>query len=173
MRMKKGGNKKFNKLRVEFFPKQLIGIFGAANESSYYTEFAVHAFRIYLCMIIFACVNKSCFIFLQAMGKALSSTLLSMTREIVFGVGFAVGFCQKIYFTDSLILPALLITGSDLVYGIYYYVVEFLMRGRINFGFCFLRVILPEMIYTALAGILLYRLLVALEQFLTPQRKEA
>ena len=74
---------------VEFFPKQLIGIFGAANESSYYTDFAVHAFRIYLCMMVFACVNKACFIFLRAMGKAASSTLLSMIREIVFGVGFA------------------------------------------------------------------------------------
>ena len=75
---------------VEFFPRQLIGIFGAANESSYYTDFAVHAFRIYLCMMIFACVNKACFIFLQAMGKAVESTALSMIREIVFGVGFAV-----------------------------------------------------------------------------------
>ena len=74
---------------VELFPRQLIGIFGAANESSYYTDFAVHAFRIYLCMMIFACVNKACFIFLQAMGKAVESTALSMIREIVFGVGFA------------------------------------------------------------------------------------
>ncbi|MCR5020080.1 MATE family efflux transporter [Ruminococcus sp.] len=75
---------------VEFFPRQLIGIFGAANESSYYTDFAVHAFRIYLCMMIFACVNKACFIFLQTMGKAVESTALSMIREIVFGVGFAI-----------------------------------------------------------------------------------
>ena len=76
-------------LIVEFLPRQLIAIFGAANESIYYTQFAVKAFRIYLCMIIFACVNKACFIFLQAMGKAASSTFLSMVREIVFGVGFA------------------------------------------------------------------------------------
>ena len=74
---------------VEFFPQQLINIFGAANESVYYTEFAIRAFRIYLCMMIFACVNKACFIFLQAMGKAVESTVLSMIREIVFGVGFA------------------------------------------------------------------------------------
>ena len=40
-------------------------------------------------MIIFACVNKATFIFLQAMGKAMASTMLSMVREIVFGVGFA------------------------------------------------------------------------------------
>ena len=74
---------------VECFPMQLIGIFGAANESVYYTDFAVKAFRTYLCMMIFACINKAAFIFLQAMGKAVASTMLSMVREIVFGVGFA------------------------------------------------------------------------------------
>ena len=74
---------------AEGFPRQLIAIFGAANESSYYTAFAVKAFRTYLCMMILACVNKACFIFLQAVGKALDSTLQSMLREVVFGVGFA------------------------------------------------------------------------------------
>lgn len=74
---------------AELFPRQLIAVFGASNESVYYTDFAVRAFRIYLCMMIPACVNKSCFIFLQAVGKALASTLLSMFREVVFGVGFA------------------------------------------------------------------------------------
>ena len=76
-------------LIVELFPHRLIAVFGAANESVYYTDFAVRAFRIYLCMMVFACVNKACFIFLQAMGKAAASTALSMVREIVFGVGFA------------------------------------------------------------------------------------
>ena len=76
-------------LIVEFLPKQLIAIFGAANESTYYTEFAVKAFRIYLCMIVLALVNKGAFIFLQALGKAKESSILSMIREILFGVGFA------------------------------------------------------------------------------------
>ena len=71
------------------FPYQLINIFGEANESVYYTDFAIKAFRTYLCMMILACLNKACFIFLQAMGKAAASTALSMIREVVFGVGFA------------------------------------------------------------------------------------
>lgn len=75
---------------VELFPNGLIRVFGAANESVYYTSFAIKAFRIYLCMMIFTCVNKATFIFLQAMGKAVASTMLSMVREIVFGVGFAI-----------------------------------------------------------------------------------
>lgn len=66
----------------KFFKKKAEKIF-------YYTEFAVKAFRTYLAFIILACVNKATFIFLQAMGKAVSSTLLSMVREILFGVGFA------------------------------------------------------------------------------------
>ena len=74
---------------AEGFPRQLIAVFGAANESSYYTDFAIKAFRTYLCMMVLACVNKACFIFLQAVGKAFSSTMLSMVREVVFGVGFA------------------------------------------------------------------------------------
>ena len=74
---------------AEFFPRQLIAIFGSGNESIYYTEFAVKAFRVYLCMVVFACINKAAFVFLQAMGKAAASTALSMVREIVFGVGFA------------------------------------------------------------------------------------
>ena len=74
---------------VEVFPKQLIGIFGAANESSYYTEFAVKAFRTYLCFMPMALVNKGTFIYLQSLGKAFMSSALSFVREVVFGVGFA------------------------------------------------------------------------------------
>ena len=77
-------------LIVELFPRQLIGIFGAANESNYYTDFAVKSFRIYLSMMVLAMVNKGSFIYLQAMGKAVQSTLISLTREIIFGVALPV-----------------------------------------------------------------------------------
>lgn len=76
-------------LVAQIFPRALIGIFGAANESVYYTGFAVRSFRVYLSMPVLACLNKATFIFLQAMGKALASTVLSMVREVVFDVGFA------------------------------------------------------------------------------------
>lgn len=69
------------------FPHQLIHIFGSENESIYYTDFAVKCIRIFLCMLVLSCVNKGTFIFLQSLGKAKESTILSMIREIVFGVG--------------------------------------------------------------------------------------
>ena len=76
-------------LIVELFPNQLIGIFGAANESVYYTQYAVKCFRVYLCMMVLATVNKGTFIYLQALGRAFASTAISMIREVLFGVGFA------------------------------------------------------------------------------------
>ena len=74
---------------VEFFPRQLIGIFGATNESQAYMDFAIKAFRTYLCLMPLATVNKGTFIYLQSVGKALASTMISMVREVIFGVGFA------------------------------------------------------------------------------------
>lgn len=76
-------------LIAELMPQQLIALFGASHESSYYTEFAIKSFRTYLCMMILATVNKGTFIYLQSLGKAKESTIISMVREVVFGVGFA------------------------------------------------------------------------------------
>lgn len=69
------------------FPQQFINIFGAENESVYYTDFAIKTIRIFLCLLPLSCLNKGTFIFLQSLGKAKESTALSMMREIIFGVG--------------------------------------------------------------------------------------
>ncbi len=89
-------------LIVEVFPAQLIAIFGASKESVYYTEFALKVFRIYLCMFPLALINKACFIFTQALGKAKQSALLSFLREVVFGVGFAL-LLPKIFALDGVL----------------------------------------------------------------------
>ena len=72
------------------FPNPLIRLFGAENESIYYTQFAVWFIRGQLCLLPLACVNKGAFIFLQSLGKAKQSSVLSITREIVFGAGLPI-----------------------------------------------------------------------------------
>lgn len=74
----------------EIFPNGLTVLFGGENESIYYTEFAVKSIRILLSMTSVACVNKGVFIFLQAAGKAALSNVLSILREIVFGVALII-----------------------------------------------------------------------------------
>ena len=73
-------------LIVELFPLRISMLFGAANESAYYADFTVRCFRIYLCLMPLATLNKGTFIYLQALGKAAASTIVSLAREIIFGV---------------------------------------------------------------------------------------
>lgn len=83
----------------EVFPLQIIGIFG--SEDGLYNEFAVMAFRIYLSTVTLCCVQKAVSIFLQSLGKPVSSMGLSLLRDFFMSVPLA------------LILPAVLgITGT-------------------------------------------------------------
>ena len=68
----------------EAFPLQITGIFGA--EDGLYNEFAVYAFRIYLCTILLCCLQKSTSIFLQALGKPVMAMSLSLLRDFVLSV---------------------------------------------------------------------------------------
>lgn len=68
----------------EFFPLQIIGLFG--SENTLYNEFAVYAFRIFLSTITLTAVVKSTSIFLQAIGKPVLSLGLSLLRDFVLSV---------------------------------------------------------------------------------------
>lgn len=71
-------------LITQLFPLQLISLFG--SESALYNEFAVITFRVYLCMLPLATVNKAAFIFMQALGKPAESAGLSFFREVLLAV---------------------------------------------------------------------------------------
>ncbi|MCD8012422.1 MAG: MATE family efflux transporter [Lachnospiraceae bacterium] len=76
-------------LIFELFPVQLISLFGNSYSDTYY-NFAKVAFRIYLCAVPLDCICKASFIFLQSVGKAVQSTLLSLVREVVLAVPLAI-----------------------------------------------------------------------------------
>ena len=69
---------------TQCFPLQLISIFG--SEDALYQQFAVLAFRVYLCMLPLATVNKAAFIFMQALGRPAESAGLSFFREVLLAV---------------------------------------------------------------------------------------
>lgn len=74
-------------------------------------------------------------------------------------IGYFVGFTNKIYSNDDFTLPLLFTGVCDLVYKFFYYVFEFLLRGKLSFPYYFKRFIIPEVIYTIAVSILLYKLL--------------
>ena len=69
----------------QVLPNYIINIFGSGN-SPEYMEYANYCFRIFMGGIILTCVIKSASIMLQAMGSGLKSTLLALSRDIIFSV---------------------------------------------------------------------------------------
>lgn len=74
-------------------------------------------------------------------------------------IGYFIGFTHKYYSNDDYTLPIIIIAVSDLIYGFFFYIFEFLLRGRLNILFYLRRLILPEIIYTVAVSIILYKLL--------------
>ncbi len=74
-------------------------------------------------------------------------------------IGYINGYAHKIYFRDDYTMPIILVSISDLLYGFFYYVFLFLLRNRLNFFFYLKRIILPELIYTVVVSIVLYKIL--------------
>jgi len=74
-------------------------------------------------------------------------------------IGYVMGFTNKVYSNDDYTLPIVFVAISNFAYGFFYYVFEFLLRGRLNFLFYLRRFILPEIIYTVAVSIFLYKLL--------------
>lgn len=78
----------------QVFPKQIINIFG--QESDLYVEFAVKCFRIYLLACFLVPSAGVTGIFFQAIGRAGTAALLSLSRQIVFLVPamFVLGYLK-------------------------------------------------------------------------------
>ena len=71
-------------LLFECAPQAIINIFG--NENELYNTYSRLCFRIFLSGILLCCIQKSGSIFLQSIGKPVQSTILSMSRDVIFFV---------------------------------------------------------------------------------------
>lgn len=94
-------------------------------------------------------------------------SILGFNAVIYLWVGYCSGYFYRIFYDDDIKTPLLLISVSDVAYGIIHYVFRFLMRGRIDFFYYLSRVILPEMLYTLILTIICYRILYAINHKLT------
>ena len=81
-------------------------------------------------------------------------------------IGYIAGKFSNIYFEENIRMPLLLTAGADLGYGLAVYAVHFFLRGRVRFFSYLGRVILPEIVYTCLVAIVLYRILYAVNRSL-------
>lgn len=92
--------------------------------------------------------------------------LLGFYALVYMVIGYLNGFFQSVFYDEDLKLPMILITVSDLIFGLIVYIVMFLLRNRTHFFYYFMRVIMPELVYTIVATIVLYRIILFINQLL-------
>lgn len=72
-------------------------------------------------------------------------------------IGYANGFFHAVFYDMNIKQPMFLIALSDLAYGLIQYFFQFLLRGKFDFGFYFINIILPEFLYTMVLILIFYR----------------
>ena len=79
-------------------------------------------------------------------------------------IGYINGFFRKIFFPDDIKLPLILISASDFGYNLLVYLFLFLLRGRFGFGYYLIHIMIPELVYTILVTIILYFVILKINQ---------
>ena len=72
-------------------------------------------------------------------------------------LGYANGMFRRIFYSDDIKLPLVLIAASDFVYGHIVCIFMFIMRSRFNYFYYLGTIILPELIYTLIVTLGIYQ----------------
>ena len=87
------------------------------------------------------------------------SDVIGFQALVYLLIGYFNGLLGKFFYVEFINMPVILCLLSDLIYGVYIYLFDFLVRGRTGFPAYFTGVIVPELAYTVVLTLVLYRLL--------------
>lgn len=86
-------------------------------------------------------------------------------------IGYANGKFSAIFYPEDIKLPITLILCSDFFYGMVCYMILFLLRGKFDFSYYLVHIILPEMVYTVVVTLFLYPVILRVNHSLEQQEK--
>lgn len=81
-------------------------------------------------------------------------------------IGYLNGYLKAYYVPNDTLFPLLLLGISEFIFNLLIYLFEFLIRGRLNIFFFIRRIMLPKVLYTMVAGIVVYMILDIIYQHL-------
>jgi len=99
-------------------------------------------------------------------------TMLGFYALIYMYIGFVNGRFSRIFYPEDIKLPLSLISLSDLTYSVICYLLLFFVNGKFYFGWYFLHIILPELIYTILTTIFIYPFILFIDYLLRKRERK-
>ena len=83
--------------------------------------------------------------------------ILGFYALVYLVIGYLNGFFRSIFYPEDIKLPMILITASELAYCFLCFIFLFMLRGKFHLGYYFMHIFLPEIAYTILVTLLIYK----------------
>lgn len=87
-------------------------------------------------------------------------------------IGYLNGYMKSYYVPNDTLFPLLLLSISEFVFSALIYLFEFLIHGHLNIMFFIRRIMLPRVLYTVVAGVVIYLILDLVYQHLILQHQK-
>ncbi len=138
-----------------------------------------------VCPNLFIILTASCGFMAEERAGLLVGFTCGLLYDVFFGdiigfhallymyIGFVNGKFARVFYPEDIKLPLALITVSDLTYSLICYITQFLVRGRLDFPFYFLKVIFPEVVCTLVATLVFYPIILRWNEWLRDRERRS
>ena len=99
------------------------------------------------------------------------SKMIGFYTLLYLAIGLFIGRSQKTFYRENYLLPVIFCTVSTIIYQAVLYIVGFMFRGEGNIFYFLFSILLPEIVYTAIVTILVYRILFGINEWLELKEK--
>lgn len=100
-------------------------------------------------------------------------SVLGIYALLYMFIGYINGIFKKIFYPEDIKLPIFLIAASDLSFNIVIYFLMFLFRSRFEILYYFVHIMIPELVYTMIVAVVVYFLLLKINQKLEEIEKRS
>lgn len=100
-------------------------------------------------------------------------SILGFYALIYLFLGFVNGLFRQVYYDEDIKLPLVLIGASEFLYGLVIYLLMFMLRSEFQFTYYFGHNIIPELIYTIVAALGVYPLILHFNRKLEAEEKRS
>ena len=121
----------------------------------------------------FASVVPNLFIIVTSSFGFMRGKALGFNMLLYMAIGYLNGFFQRLFFDDDIKLPIGLISASELFYGLMTCFCSYILRGDFAFAEHLIHIILPELIYTILATLILYQIILYINKKLETEEQRS
>ena len=85
------------------------------------------------------------------------SSIMGLYMFLYMIIGYINGFFHKNYMIEDVLLPLIVIIVDELIFNTVIFILFFFLKNRLDYGSYFAKIILPEMLCTALLTIIVYK----------------